>query len=506
MTIRLIYLTSLCLCGSVAIAQDRERLAIPKQSELEEVEGVVREVFGEAIKNATTSPQKVALAESLIQQADQASDDPAAKYFLLTKAMETGAGSGDVAIAFEAAEQLTATYKLVPLEVHSELILAIAKFARTTAQRLAIVERAMRITKNAVAADDFIIAQKTGQTALTVARQLKNADLIRSIISRNKAVRILAAAYESVREAEEKLVQSPTDSSANLIVGSYHCFTKGDWGAGLPRLAISNDGKLKELARSELKPPESLKERLALGDAWWTLASNSGNDIQKAAMEGRGAYWYQQVINSPEVKGLTKAKLQKRLAKVEEENNLATSGFAPDPAANSNLLSLLGKGEFSKDYLKAGSVEFPSGRWQKGKGFITGVRIPMLLKLPSIGEKYSIQIRMAIGPLNGTACQIRFLDAQKGIVAKLGFDGDSDHRIFSGVYKYEVPHGRTEEFLDAGKPFTLEIARDGVSFTYSIDGKEVSKRNVREGASLPYLQFWPNRGALRIYDVSVVKD
>jgi hypothetical protein len=54
----------------------------------------------------------------------------------------------------------------------------------------------------------------------------------------------------------------------NEKLGKRLCFMKGDWGAGLPKLAASASDGLKSLAQKELAAPEGTAERLAVADGW----------------------------------------------------------------------------------------------------------------------------------------------------------------------------------------------------------------------------------------------
>ena len=76
------------------------------------------------------------------------------------------------------------------------------------------------------------------------------------------------------------LKEKPDDPDANLIVGKYQCFTKGDWDKGMPMLAKGSDEKWKALAEKDIAGADSANEQVKLGDAWW--------DVSKE----RAVYWY----------------------------------------------------------------------------------------------------------------------------------------------------------------------------------------------------------------------
>ena len=60
----------------------------------------------------------------------------------------------------------------------------------------------------------------------------------------------LATAFEGVKAARVTLAKKPDDPDANLVVGQYLSFVKGDWVAGSRMLALGNDEALKALAET----------------------------------------------------------------------------------------------------------------------------------------------------------------------------------------------------------------------------------------------------------------
>ena len=101
---------------------------------------------------------------------------------------------------------------------------------------------------------------------------------------------------------------------ANLTVGKYYCFQIGDWEKGLPMLALGQDETLKALAAQEIAGVTKADDQVKVGDAWWNLAEKEQGKVQ-AALRGRANYWYQQAL--PELSGLAKAKLEKRIKEYE---------------------------------------------------------------------------------------------------------------------------------------------------------------------------------------------
>jgi beta-glucosidase len=118
---------------------------------------------------------------------------------------------------------------------------------------------------------------------------------------------------ENVENAMATLTTNPADPDANLAVGRYHCFRKGDWDKGLPMLAQGSDASLKELATADLRKPTAPEEQMKLGDGWWDFAGNKLILTFKGS-EQRGAYWYRKAV----VAGSTrKAEIEEKVAAIQ---------------------------------------------------------------------------------------------------------------------------------------------------------------------------------------------
>ena len=119
-----------------------------------------------------------------------------------------------------------------------------------------------------------------------------------------------------MKAARVTLEKTPDDPEANLVVGKYLCFVKGDWDKGLPMLALGKDEALKALAKQELEGAASSTEQAKLGDGWWNLAEKQEGTAKKQ-IQARAGYWYQKAL--PGLSGLMKDKVEKRLAQVAGE-------------------------------------------------------------------------------------------------------------------------------------------------------------------------------------------
>ena len=72
--------------------------------------------------------------------------------------------------------------------------------------------------------------------AAVVAHAAEDPNMVRDATTRIQEVRAGETAYAVAKAAVVVLAKNPTDADANLKLGKYHCFYKGDWAGGLPML------------------------------------------------------------------------------------------------------------------------------------------------------------------------------------------------------------------------------------------------------------------------------
>ncbi len=153
--------------------------------------------------------------------------------------------------------------------------------------------------------------------------------------------------YEREYKKVQQWINSPDGDLG--AVGAYFCFTKGEWGNGLPLLAVGATGDLQALAEKDLAAPKEGAARREVGDGWWALASSERNEWKKGRILVRARYWYEEAL--PGTEGLAKVRLENRLEEVEK---------ALGPGATVNLLRMI---DLSKHQV--------AGTWKAEGGALT---------------------------------------------------------------------------------------------------------------------------------------
>jgi hypothetical protein len=300
----------------------------------------VNGVYEADIAKAKQPDAKSALAKTLLRAATESKDDPAIKYVLLETARDLAVGGNDLELPFAAIAELGA-YQIDRLKVSADALNAMSKAQRRTWDALMLASRANPLIDDAIAADRYLLAAQLADLAASWAKMARNPEALGSANARVEEVRETEAASARAQKAAAILAKKPSDPAANLIMGRFQCFQKGQWKTGLPMLAAASDAEIKALAASELAKPLESDKQITLADGWWSLSSKEKGSVQRRIRQ-HAAQWYESAL--PHVTGLVKTKLEKRL-----DESRAAAG------ANAEWIDLLKTIKLDRDAV--------SGKW-----------------------------------------------------------------------------------------------------------------------------------------------
>ena len=319
---------------------------IPAEAAQAEATKLVKEVYGDEWAAAKSSTEKQALAKKLLGKADETTDDPVSRFVLLRLARDIATQAIDGRTAYQAIDAMAESFQVDALEMKTVVLTKGASTAQKPAHHKVIAGEALKLADQAVSEDNFTAADKLGKLALAEARRAGDKDLVSEVQGRIAKSIDRAKAYENVKEARAALEKTPQDPEANLVVGKYLCFMKGDWDEGLPMLALGKDEILKALAKQEIEGAASSTEQVKLGDGWWSLAEKQEGTVKKQT-QGRAGYWYQKAL--PGLSGLIKAKVEKRL-RIPEAVPLTTP-TTPTTKNNGLLLKFMDCAKSNREFV-----------------------------------------------------------------------------------------------------------------------------------------------------------
>lgn len=280
------------------------RLPVPKATELAAAADKMRTVFAKRLENAAAA-ERATLAGEMIQQAVGMKQDAAGAFSLLTAAVTLATHAGDFDTAVEAMETKIRLFEVDAYEENAALLMA---FGKTNGGRRAAsvggdayVQRAIRVIYAGIAVDDFTRASSIARYALMFKGDNSH-DATATMFHRLRTqLSVARGHYTRTGVALATLRADPQDRQAAEEVGRFLCFVKGDWEAGLPLLAKSEQDLLNELAAADLAGHSSPQEVLTLADRWWELSDRTTQGVFRQACRDRAVTWYEVAFeNLPE--------------------------------------------------------------------------------------------------------------------------------------------------------------------------------------------------------------
>ncbi len=230
-------------------------------------------------------------------------------------ARDTAIKGGDLIGAVGIVDQIADHYEIDRLDTKAECLdkALLQKPAQSelVANRIQITSLAFNLADEAVGIDQIALALRLGKIAIAASQASKDRELIKQASARANQLKAIQIAYQAYSGALEVLAKAPDDPAANEAAGVYLCFGRQQWEQGLPHLAKSQHVPFSSLASQDLAAPETAMERLTLADKWWD-APPAGPAKSRASARERARYWYS--LATPELTGLEKARVDKRLA------------------------------------------------------------------------------------------------------------------------------------------------------------------------------------------------
>ncbi len=290
---------------------DSTKHPVPDDVALQEVAELIQEVYEEDFSKAEKPSEIVALARKFLNEGLATTDDPNGQYGLFRAAKGLAIGVGDAGTALQAVDEIYKLFDINALAMKVKVLESAGEAAMPADRRKQLVLAADGIIDVAIADDNYEAATKLASVAVVAARKSRDFRLVKEAVNRVIQVEALHAEYQKVKQAMDVLENDLINPEANLTVGKFQCYVKGDWSMGLPMLALGSDPVLKDLAEQELIEPDTPHARMKLGDRWWDLADQQDEPAKRRIQE-RAAHWY--TTASRGLTGLAKAKVNKRLA------------------------------------------------------------------------------------------------------------------------------------------------------------------------------------------------
>jgi hypothetical protein len=142
------------------------------------------------------------------------------------------------------------------------------------------------------------------------ARKAADPELVREAAARGRVFGRLQQQFVFVEKALGRLQDSPDDPKANLKVGRWYCFIKGQWEKGLPYLVKCGQAELTSLAEMDMAGPTEPAKQVEVAEGWSKYAQTEEDDAVPQ-IELRAGHWLKQAL--PSLSGLEKVSAEKQL-------------------------------------------------------------------------------------------------------------------------------------------------------------------------------------------------
>jgi hypothetical protein len=313
------------LLAATALAEEPDAKTVaPDDAAQKAALALIADVYRLDYEKAKTAAQKIELAKKLLQEGEATKDDLVGRFVLFRVARDIAAQQGNLETAFQAVGRMAIEYDVDALAMKVEATGQAVKALKTNKDYQACAALLSPLVEEAISVDEYGHAKSLADLTLRCARESRDGEQIKKMVAKLKEIDEIASEFEKVKEAKAVLKTKPSDPSANLAVGRFRCFAKGDWRHGVTMLALGDDEALKSAALLELaETPDVLK----IGDAWWKIAETL-DERGKARVQAHAAQWYRRAV--PNLSGLTKARVERLLAQVPHAaSNESASDAAP---------------------------------------------------------------------------------------------------------------------------------------------------------------------------------
>ncbi|HVE39598.1 MAG TPA: protein kinase [Planctomycetota bacterium] len=279
---------------------------VPDSVSLRDSEKVIRDAFkGDYARKAPSDLQ--AFAKKLQSEAAKPQKEAALQYALLAETRDVAAQAGEIGIAMTAIEELDRTFAIDALTMKTETLATTMKYAKTPDTARGVAEAYGPVIEQSVDRDDYDLALLLCPKAETAAKNSQSSSLLAKVQLRTKEITALRDEYRNLKAALKTIQDTPADPAANLAVGLYRCFAKGDWLHGAALLAKGSDPAISALGQKEMAPPAETQAQVALADAWREAGEKRLGTL-KTRLLTRALHWYEKAL--PDIPGLLRVKVE----------------------------------------------------------------------------------------------------------------------------------------------------------------------------------------------------
>jgi WD domain, G-beta repeat len=328
--------------ASRSVQPDKDKLAEPDAAALAKAQKTLNKMFKDDLAKAKTEPAAAReLADVLLREARQTSEDPPLRFAALVLARDLAAQAGDTTLALAAIDELSKHYVFEALVMKAKMLILAADKVASKEDHHGITETALGFLEEALANDNYKIAEELVKAAEDSASKSKNLQLVARVEKRVQEVDQAKKEFGRMQKFVDILAKTPDDPAANAEMGKYFCLVKGNWERGLPMLVKGGEKGYLDLAKRDLASPRETRAQLDLGDEYDSLADEQKGLAQKMLLK-RALYWYARCLPNLD-RGLNKIRIEKRVEEIAKLFPATTVTVAATNAPITGLIRIFDK-------------------------------------------------------------------------------------------------------------------------------------------------------------------
>lgn len=434
------------------------RLPLPETSAIAAAEKLVKSLFKDAYVKKGASEQRN-LARNLLAQASKTIGDPPGLYVLYREAADASARAGDILVAMEAVEAICRDFDVDGMSLRFTTLGNLGKAAKTPEEAATLTNAYLDFAETCIATDLYDLAEKAGTAAQQFSKKSGDAGLVQKATARAKDFGEVRSRFKILKVHLEAIARNPAHEGANLEMGLFLCFVKGQWDLGLRFLAKGEDATLKGLATRELRLPTEGQELVDLAERWLELGEKEKSPLRKGQILAHVKSLFEAAL--PVSKGLLRARAEKALA---DQGVTAAAAPAAPKGGTVDLLSMVDP-----------QLDTVAGSWRIDRKELVGgnavrarIQIPYIppdeYDLVVVAQRKSGEQTVSFGLSQGSKQWVVLLDAYIPTYrsAMDSFDGKGGAENETTVQGRQMP---------SGKPMTFEFKVRKTGVTVIANGK-----------------------------------
>ena len=308
-----------------------KRAAVPDAAKQKDAEKLLKDLFKDQYAKKAPADRQ-ALARSLLDQARKSKDDPVSVWVCCREAQDLAAQTCDVKTLIAAIDETSRAFDVDALAMKTAGLAAAGKAAKSADDVAGLATALDRLVDELMAADQYDAADKAATSAVQYAKRSNDPRLVLRATARAKDVTEAKTRFQAIKNVLQTLARNPDDPGANLEMGQFLCFVKGNWDLGLRFLVKGSDATLKSLAEKELGNPVASADQAAVADGWFDLSEKEKVPYRKNQLMSHARMMYESAV--VDAVGLARARIEKRLDQIEAAVGLM-------PGAPINLLRMI---------------------------------------------------------------------------------------------------------------------------------------------------------------------